>query len=444
MPSYNLSYKECLKSKYRLDDGSFAKAITKVATETDRQHFKCHCCPVTIIDGMHNLLTHVNGKRHLLKLADNEEHLHEYSIHHNHLATTTKKYVEILFPIFLNFALLNFRTRTKKKVESTNLNVEQEYEKYFQSPWTHPEYPKEWAIFWRKRYSEIKDEGVHDPLTYDYKPEWIVYWRARIEELKILDLKKQNIRIIEQYSHTDDGHRKRRRSSCEEFWDGEKRRRVSPFSSRTPVYDYEEVSFVTVCRLLVAIEKLISPLEPYCLKLLVKSINIQRFHPSKFNEIMMTSQNATVLETVREKLIGLIELDLVPSESRRIVPIVLKRINKLLEKYPVPKNVQEMKKKWTDIIRCIESSSDGDSQLDILVEVLSREIAGDEENVKSSDKNKKRDMSDEELIFLLKNVKYINSNDKDHLIAYMAKMQISDPERVKHLFEISRKSQEAN
>jgi hypothetical protein len=354
---------------------------------------------------------------------------------------------------------LNYRMTAREieeKLQSAKLKVEQDYDKFMKFPSTHPLYSQEWKIFYKKKYMEIKAGGTVDPEKYDYVPDWYNYWKARLNELKILEIKEQQKKIEEKYVHVkcergrekSDEQRKRHRSKSSETGDREakKRQTTPPSRSRrdddSPV-DLEEVTFVSVCRLLPTVEKFIGPLAPHCLKLLMRAISVERSCPTQCNEIMMTAENAVLLETVQQKLIGLIELDLVPSGLRKAIPTILKRIKKLTENYQVPKSRQEIKKKWTDIIRSLKNSADGEIQLDILVEVLGTEIAEEERDESSDevfDSKEKKELSDEDLIFLLMNVKNINSDEKDHLITYMAKMKISNPERVKFLFEVSRQS----
>lgn len=63
--------------------------------------------------------------------------------------------------------------------------------KYFEkNPEKHPQYPEEWKVFWNKRYKEIQSEGK-DPAKHDFKPEWIVFWTKRMKEIHEDDLKKR-------------------------------------------------------------------------------------------------------------------------------------------------------------------------------------------------------------------------------------------------------------
>lgn len=55
-------------------------------------------------------------------------------------------------------------------------------EDYYQKPEDHPAYPREWGMFWERRYQELIDEGK-DPDKYDFKREWIPFWKIRSREL---------------------------------------------------------------------------------------------------------------------------------------------------------------------------------------------------------------------------------------------------------------------
>lgn len=219
----------------------------------------------------------------------------------------------------------------------------------------------------------------------------------------------------------------------------------------------DEISFVSVCRLLSAVERDVGSLGPKCLELQVKAIEVQKSHPTKYNQIMMTLENATLLNLVKEKLLGLLELELLPNKRINGVKKIITNIKKLLKKFPLPMNDDGIKKNWTEIIRSI----DGDNQLGILVEVLSGEISGgktEESQVAEVPKNQEiqqptepinqtennvpaeitdnecalnpADLSDEDLKLLLGNFDQMSVKEQGYLVAFLSNLEKTDPARV--------------
>lgn len=251
------------------------------------------------------------------------------------------------------------------------------------------------------------------------------------------------------------------------------------FKPAAPSLADEKISFIGVCRLLSALESDVGSLAPKVLDLLTKSLQVEKIQPSKCDEIMMTRENAVLLETVKEKLKGTLGLGILTNQKETAIKLAVQKIAKLLHLVPVtengsrpgevsdlPKKVH-MRQRWIEVLQSMGKSV-SDQELDVLVEMLDEEVRKNEEQHKlanivtfekvaekiapqvSSDSNQLpasanfdekdkpfskefEDLSDEDLKLLLSNFSDLEIEEQTHMVNFLTYLEKTDPERVKAL-----------
>lgn len=247
----------------------------------------------------------------------------------------------------------------------------------------------------------------------------------------------------------------------------------------------EKVSFIGVCRLLSALESDVGSMAPKILDLLTKSLQVEKLHPSRCDEIMMTLENSVLLETVKEKLKGTLTLGMLTSQKENVIKLAIQKVAKLLHYVPVseknsnysdatPTETPEsklrlqMKKRWSEVLQSMGRSVT-DLELDVLVDILEDEIKKMKEQQKLAniasfekaaekafptppvvteltptpstsfdDKDKQfskefEDLSDEDLKLLLSNFSDLEIEEQTHMVNFLTYLEKTDPERVKAL-----------
>lgn len=131
---------------------------------------------------------------------------------------------------------------------------------------------------------------------------------TQVEESAFVRLSK-SYESVSSTSEDDYGRDKRRRknySSCSSS--------VQSLKNVNVVVD--SVSFVSVLRILSVLEDdLGSVLSNKVIDLLAKSLELERVMPNSSNELLMTRENFIVLETIKEKLKGLLIVEMLSSKK---------------------------------------------------------------------------------------------------------------------------------
>lgn len=433
------------------------------------------------------------------------------------------------------------RKKYELEIERVKSSIKNEYSQYRKTLDSHPRYPKEWESFWQRRYKEIKKEGKYNPNDYDYKPEWIKYWKKRIDELMDAEIEDKKLELLKSFgfqSEADIGIVRRsrspqsrlsptfRRDKRQRSRSPQRRRRTRSRSwspppwrrtSRSPDKKYsrksksprrhdgpveissdedsafkksksqsnliqEKVTFISVCRLLSALESDVGSLAPKILDLLTKSLQIEKLEPNKSDEVMMTHENSVLLETVAEKLKGILVLGMLTSQKENAINLAIQKIEKLIQQTPMSKpmmidieniskssfsgssRTSQMRKRWTELLK-VSGRNVTELELDVLVEILEEELQKVHDRKKISqiqlnlspirdtrsrsvessnftsqndDKDKPfskefEDLSDEDLRLLLSNFSELEIEEQNHMVNFLSYLEKTDPERVRNL-----------
>lgn len=431
------------------------------------------------------------------------------------------------------------RKKYELEFDRARSSIKSNYVQYRKNLDSHPRYPKEWEAFWQRRYKEIKKEGKYNPNDYDYKPEWIKYWRKRIDELmeaeiddKKIEIKKslgfkseEDVGMVESKLSRSRSPRSRspltykrekrmrspsrspsrRRRTRSRSWSPprsfrrskspEKKYRRSRSRSRSPrrhdgpveisseedggfkksKITQERVTFISVCRYLSALESDVGSLAPKVLDLLTKSLQIEKLEPNKSDEVMMTHENLVLLETVAEKLKGILALGMLTTQKENAIRLAIQNISRLIQQTPVSKPMVEnksngsgmsrsahMRKRWTELLKS-SGRNVSELELDVLVEILEDELQKIKDRKRMIPKSPPRemprsfsmeesnsntnypeendkpfskefeDLSDEDLRLLLSNFSELEIEEQNHMVNFLSYLEKTDPERVKSL-----------
>lgn len=375
----------------------------------------------------------------------------------------------------------------KCTIELFTRQLLKEHKKYKKSPESHPQYGEEWKKFWECRYYQLKKEGKINPNDYDFKPEWISFWTKRMEEIveEAIEKKKgevrKQLRLHDDYEQKVDG-RKRQKSpnpseyeeissddSCtlsDDSYRSPRRKKNSYYRHRSPdsdtrnFYRYEkvrspsparrlkfdeneEVTLVSVCRLLSALEAELGSLSDKILDLLAKALALEKLKPNSSDEMLMTSENAVFLETVKEKMKGLLMVNDLPVHKLAAVKKCIQNIAKLIHQTPMRKEEEkvaekeEVNDKKTEIALKIAESLKAcgkddctPEELEVLVEIY-LEDCNNESDQPEADKS--ADLNDDELKILLGSFSELKQGEQDMVLKALSQLEKTHPERVEEL-----------
>lgn len=268
-----------------------------------------------------------------------------------------------------------------KKVETVKLEKLRYYEK---NPEKHPQYPDEWKSFWNRRYNELQRSGI-DPSKHDFKPEWISFWTKRMKELYDEDLNTCKEDLRKKFELPEDPgreyyyqrHRPRKRSPAlvdispptpdkkdviadiKTTWKAftgsdikdTPKRPLSPWEDeRSPPYKREHrspspgsineklleempqrrsktASLIFVLRKLTVLEQQLGYLAPKVFELMQQALALEKIKEDASLDLLYEPDNAFYLETVREKLIGLLCAGVVPRNMVNTARSAIKHID---------------------------------------------------------------------------------------------------------------------
>lgn len=385
----------------------------------------------------------------------------------------------------------------KQTLEAGMKNLDKDYEKYRRKPEEHPMYKDEWIEFWGRRYKELKKEGRVNANDYNYKPEWIKYWTKRVEEMfkEKREALKEEIRVKfnlpKNFEVIEKPAKKRVRvpSECEEissddssshsFRSPARRRRSSSYSSQVssnyydtrptyrakaidhrPKFEHymnEPVTFVNVCRLLSALESELGCLSQKVLELLSKALAIEKLKPNSCDQVLMTNETAVFLETVKEKMKGLLMVEVFPPNKEYAVKKCIQNIARLIHQTPIREeetavetleisreDEEKMKLagKITDMLRALGKEDYTANELEVLVETFLEhsnesknepKVEAKESNTKADQKSNLDSLSDSDLKILLSNFSDLEKDEQDQLIGYLSVIEKTNPSKVDEL-----------
>lgn len=413
----------------------------------------------------------------------------------------------------------NFWSRRYKEISATGKNAN-DYD-----------YKPEWIQFWTKRMKQLHELNV-EKIKMDWrkklnlKPETVQEienspsnnsrksrsrTRSPIRSKRRRSLSHETISDDsddEQMRKSDD--RKKRRSterSHSRFSDSPYTSRQSDYrsrenfdnsyySSRSREYernaksksptlvDEGPISLISVCRLLSALESELGLLASPILDLLAKAVAREKSQPNSADELLFSNDNCNILETVREKLKGVLSANLIASNKVIAVKRAIQNIATLLHEVSKrqPTNVAkvvtsashtngnqvesddpilaaklEIAKVIMESLMAEGRSNVSTEELEILIESFMESAEAEEPELevpvlkleqsvkvekKSSPPEKSKDngggsglenLTDEDLQTLLRNFADLTSEEQSHLIAYLSKIEQTNPARVEKL-----------
>lgn len=399
------------------------------------------------------------------------------------------------------------RTQETYKMEKFKIALElatekimKEYELHKQTPENHPRYGDEWKVFWKRRYIQIKKEGKSDPQTYDYKAEWKGFWMNRMKvlmEKNLDDIKKElkaKIEMTDDFnsvvparkrsppityetissdsdsdSYREIQRRKKARLEQERLDERDRfysRRNEYRRHENVPAYDpydNQPITLISVCRLLAALESEVGSLSPKVLDLLAKAIAADKLKPNSSDKLLMTNANAVFLETVKEKMKGLLMLDIMSNCKRVAVKKSIENITQLIHQTPIrveqPEQPQvsqwpvdpEQAKIAAKITEALVAQGKTDctpEELEVLIEMYFEDEAQKTEvepeasskpekasppKVPKKDFKRLDGLSDDDMKILLKNFVDLTSDEQDRMIKYLTDLEKKEPLRVESL-----------
>jgi hypothetical protein len=317
-----------------------------------------------------------------------------------------------------------------------------------------------------------------DPYDFDYKSAWKVFWMDRMEEILKENIEKkktmlrEKLELPEGYEEPSRSDKKRSLSpiaycdissddSTSDDYHYQPKRRFpqkspvrrfmatsSPAHSPNTSLEYNEsVSFVSVCRLLAALETELGSLAPKILELLSQSLAMERILPNSSDTELMTSENLLLLETVKEKMKGLLIANLVPSPKVAAIKTSVQNIAKLIHQTPVkilePSETTKEDKEKVElagkIAKALKAHGKEDctpEELEVLVEIfLEHEDSETEESPPEPEKigTNFEILSYDELEILVRNFSDLDTDEQNQLIKFLSELEKNDPEKVDSL-----------
>lgn len=383
------------------------------------------------------------------------------------------------------------REKYKNSIKLLTKKLLEDYKVHQKTPEDHPMYAKEWKKFWAHRYKELKVEGKVNPSDYDYKPEWVDFWMKRMKEILVETIKDKKIEILMKLklpldyeeslsdsssdSSVDDRENSRKRSaeritnyeeiSSESMSDDSEcsyplppkhyrrsssrdvvRYRDSSSAPSLSFEDNNEVTVVSICRLLSALESEVGSLSHKVLDLLSKAIALEKLKANSSDELLMTSENSIFLETVKEKMKGLLMIGALSPNKTAAVKKCIQNIAKLIKQTPVKEVEKEdapmadekfkMAVQVAEALRACGKEDCTPEELEVLVEMCLEVPTGEVDpppvEIPPSTSNMNL-LTDADLKILLDNFTDLVKNEQDQVIQFLSSLEKTEPMRVEAL-----------
>lgn len=266
------------------------------------------------------------------------------------------------------------------------------------------------------------------------------------------------------------------------------RGRESAKSKSPENHDDGPVSLISVCRLLSALESELGLLAKNVLDLLTRAVSKEKMKANSADELLFDIKNSNLLETVREKLKGVLSANLIEGNKIKAVKRAVQNIATLLHEVSkrkplAPTNamvetesfdeVDPLTTAKLEIAKVITASlieqgrtdftkeelealvtsfmeaenDEADHDEPVVVEEASPQkepVPGPSSNVTSTISKKPKEnessggtglenLTDEDLQTLLRNFADLTSDEQSHLIIYLSKIEQTNPRRVEKL-----------
>ncbi|KAH8383219.1 hypothetical protein KR009_007435 [Drosophila setifemur] len=233
-----------------------------------------------------------------------------------------------------------YRHMVDQKVRELNVS----FETYKADPEQHPSYQMEWEKFWKRRKDELVQAGINH-RNYNFQNEWIHFFNARLEGLYNQDIEDIKIKCRERLClpmTNDELANEKYHVYVTEMEEEEPPIRMSEPAKEVQKHPEVEAApnVIHVLRLLTALEDYLGSLGPSVTEMLAKALQAQKLYPDRFHSVMLTSENCAILETAKEKFMGLLISQIYePTKERALKRAVSDTENllKLAAQYSSPK-----------------------------------------------------------------------------------------------------------
>lgn len=197
----------------------------------------------------------------------------------------------------------------------------------------------------------------------------------------------------------------------------------------------DPVSMITVCRLLAALETELGSLAPKALDLLAETIQANKQSPITADKILMTKQNSILLEMVKEKMKGLLMVEIYSTHKTAAIKNLIDKIDQLIRQsndqvlsIDPPKLEPNFKQHNLKDIRTDSKAHGKEGEIATLV---APKISSFSNN---ADKNPGIfHVSDEELKTLFENFSELLKDEQIKVIKYLENLEKTDSSRVQRL-----------
>jgi hypothetical protein len=224
------------------------------------------------------------------------------------------------------------------------------------------------------------------------------------------------------------------------------------------IEDDSPLTVVAVCRFLSALEPELGLMGPSVNNLLLKSVKMESLKQNSSDELLKDEEFHNIMDTCREKLKGVISLNVINPMKMKAVKLAVQKIAKLLrDRKPKPETEQSREpspvqqfeicaedkedpiaKVKMEIARVITQDLESRGRMNIstadleaLVEKYFNEIENEPETTDIRDDFE--NLSDDDVETLLRHFSELNDSEQNHLIKFLKKLETTQPERVDHL-----------
>ena len=356
--------------------------------------------------------------------------------------------------------------------EAEVLKIDANFDHMKKNPENHPKYKEEWERFWYNKFRDLQKQGK-DSINYDFKPEWKIFWNQRIKELRnkevaeMKEILRTKFKLCE--SNSDSGDDKTSEPLFKRYRKNSFKDKVDK-KHRFECYD-GSVNLVTVCRLLTALESELGLLAESTVELLSKSVALEKSKPNSSIDLLDVSKNMNLLDTVKEKLKGILSANIIESNKVEVVKQSIQNIAILMHEHsqravekkhlssesseneaslndsthngavdPVTRLKGEIAIAITENLmnsgRCDISAKELESLVEEFFSDVDEEeklIENEASEVVGKDKNNIELLSDEELEILFRNFSDLNAAEQSKLNDFLNNLEKYEPEKVQRL-----------
>lgn len=231
----------------------------------------------------------------------------------------------------------------------------------------------------------------------------------------------------------------RNRSFDSHYSGGSRSRRSASVHEASNFDENEPVTLVSVCRILSALDHELGSLCSSVLDLLSRALAVEKVKPNSSDEALMTTENVLLLETVKEKMKGLVMLNILPAYKIAAVKKCIQNIAKLIHQNPVKQVEQakaiddpkvEISLQIAEHLKACGKDNCTPEELEVLVEMFFDEEASPEEIEPDLES-----LTDDDIKTLLSNFASLSESEQNSVIKLVAEIEKSEPDRIQKLRE---------